>query len=102
MTFGYNNMNTVSHTFRYTWPVILGLGTFVAGMLFSTEENFRYTHGYYEVAFLVSLIAAIGYTIKLNPKKQGNEKSSAWYILCGFLICHGLFVVAMIVFDLAR
>ena len=36
-------------------------------------ETFRHTHGYFEVALLVGLLAAIGYTVRLWPYRTDRR-----------------------------
>lgn len=81
----------LAHLLRFGWPPVIGALTFTTMALISpTPTQFKNTHGFYEVAYALSLMAAVGYTIRLRPSLHGGKRSLAWKInglyVCGYVL----------------
>jgi hypothetical protein len=90
--------NCFIHFVRFAWPPILGVVTFATLALRApTNIQLRHTHGFYELGLLLSLFAAIGYTIRLRPSANGGNKSWVWMINAIYLIILALLAFVSLV-----
>lgn len=65
------------------------LGHFLGAM---QPETFRYTHGYFEIALLVGIMAAVGYTFRLWPYRTDRRFKVPLRVNLSFIILVALVV----------
>ena len=60
---------------RYWWPPVVWIGSLGTGYVTASfsRKVFMYTHGYFEFAAVVALMAAIVYAIRLRPFRKDRR-----------------------------
>lgn len=64
---------------KYLWPTPVGFIFWISGILVEKllgERAFLTTHGYFEIAIMISLIASVVYSIRLGGK--GRSLAPRW------------------------
>lgn len=76
------------HPATFCWPPFLAIVPVTVGyFLGSTQpETFRHTHGYFEIAMMIGLMAAVGYTVRLWPHRADRLFKVPIYVNLGFII----------------
>ena len=92
------------HPATFCWPPFLSIVPFIVGhFLGATQpEAFRHTHGYFEIAMVIGLIAAVGYTIRLWPYRTDKRFKAPFYTNLGFIILVACMMLVVILSQLLR
>lgn len=75
------------HPATFCWPPFLAIVPLVIGSLLGATqpETFRHTHGYFEIAMMIGLMAAVGYTVRLWPYRADRRFKVPIYVNLGFI-----------------
>ena len=72
----------------YCWPPILAIVPVFLGQALgaTSPETFRSTHGYYEIAAAVGLMAAFSYTLRLWPHRSDPRLRVPFHLNLAFIL----------------
>jgi hypothetical protein len=73
---------------RYWWPPVVWIGSLGAGCVTASfsRKVFMSTHGYFEIAAVVALMAAIVYAIRLRPFRKDRRFRFPFFANLGLVI----------------
>jgi hypothetical protein len=92
------------HPATFCWPPFLAIVPVIVGHSLGAfrPETFRHTHGYFEIAMMVGIFAAIGYTIRLRPHRADPRFKVPFLINLAFVILVAATNAFFLPFNLAR
>jgi len=73
---------------RYWWPPVVWVGALAAGCVTASvsRKAFMNTHGYFEIATVIALMAAVVYAIRLRPFRKDRSFRIPFFANLGIVI----------------